>query len=177
MRGTSCRYYIKGATFPAANHISILEKTLSWRTDDNLEMVKKSYKHCKELMKDYNDGIIYVSCGYFIGPFNYNWNTTPRHIEIRDFDSAPIEFAWFMKGLSVASKTYPIFNDGNPFLFDSLMSWIDDEIFMDKITDEQLRLFKKYSSLQKSWRKKEQIICDLYFPILLSLTRSGYINS
>lgn len=176
MRGTPCRYYIKGATFPAANHISILEKTLSWRTGENLEMVKKSYKHCKELMKDYSDGTIYVNCGYFIGPFNHNWNTEPRHIEIHDFDSDPIEFAWFMKGLSSASKTYPVFNDGNSFLCESLMAWIDDENFMDKITDEQLRLFKKYSSLQSSWRKRELVICDLYFPILLSLSRSGYIN-
>lgn len=28
-QGKECRYYINGATFPAANHISILEKTLS----------------------------------------------------------------------------------------------------------------------------------------------------
>lgn len=176
LRGTPCRYYIKGATFPAANHISILEKTLSWRTDENLEMVKKSYKHCKKLMKDYSDGTIYVNCGYFIGPFNHNWNTKSCHIEIHDFDSAPIEFAWFMKGLSSASKVYPVFNDENPFLLESLRAWIDDEKFINRITDEQLRLFRKYASLQSSWRKKEQVICDLYFPILLSLSRSGCIN-
>ena len=29
MKGVPCRYYIKGATFPASNHISILEKTFS----------------------------------------------------------------------------------------------------------------------------------------------------
>ena len=51
-RGEPCRYYIKGATFPAANHIRLLEKTLSWRTEDNLAMVKRSFKHCKEIMND-----------------------------------------------------------------------------------------------------------------------------
>lgn len=43
MKGVPCRYYIKGATFPASNHISILEKTFSWRTAENLAMVEKSY--------------------------------------------------------------------------------------------------------------------------------------
>ena len=42
-RGEPCRYYIKGATFPAANHIRILEKTLSWRTKDNLAMLILSF--------------------------------------------------------------------------------------------------------------------------------------
>lgn len=55
MKGAPCRYYIKGATFPASNHVSILEKTFSWRTPENLAMVDKSYWHCKEIMKDYND--------------------------------------------------------------------------------------------------------------------------
>lgn len=50
-RGQPCRYYIKGSTFPAANHISILEKTRSWRSLENLEMVRKSFWHCKEIMK------------------------------------------------------------------------------------------------------------------------------
>lgn len=176
MRGIPCRYYIKGATFPAANHISILEKTLSWRTDENLEMVKKSYKHCKDLMKNYSEGTIYVNCGYFVGPFNHNWNNKPRHIELHDFDSSPIDFAWFMKGLSNASKTYPIFNDGNPFLCESLMAWIDDGSFVDKVSDEQLRLYKKYASLQASWRKKESIASDLYFPVLLALNRCSRLH-
>ena len=176
MRGTPCRYYIKGATFPAANHISILEKTLSWRTDENLKMVKKSYKHCKDLMKDYRDGTIYVNCGYFIGPFNYNWNFIAQRIEMRGFDKHPIDFAWFMKGLANASTIYPVFNDENPFLAESLMKWIEDGNFVDKVSDEQLRLFKKYASLQVSWRKKEYIASDLYFPVLLALNRCGGLD-
>ncbi|MGN1409261.1 MAG: hypothetical protein ACI4XJ_03700 [Eubacteriales bacterium] len=39
-KGEERRYYIKGAAFPAANHVSILEKTLSWRNDETVEMVK-----------------------------------------------------------------------------------------------------------------------------------------
>ncbi len=43
MRGVPCRFYVKGATFPASNHISILEKTFSWRNDENLAILEKSY--------------------------------------------------------------------------------------------------------------------------------------
>ena len=121
-RGEPCRYYIKGATFPAANHISILEKTLSWRTEDKLAMVKRSFANCKEIMKDYHDGIIYVNCGHFVGPFNYNWNALKERISIRDFDTHPIDFAWFMKGLGSASIVYPVFDDDNPYFVESLIA-------------------------------------------------------
>lgn len=171
MRGVPCRYYIKGATFPASNHISILEKTFSWRTTENLAMVEKSYWHCKEIMKNYNDGIIYVNCGHFVGPFNYNWNSIHRKIGIRDFDSYPIEFAWFMKGLQAVSSGKAIFDDSNPYFKESLEEMIAGDDFVENVTDEQLRLFKKYAAIEPSWRKKESIACDLYFSILLALSK------
>lgn len=172
-RGQTCRYYIKGATFPAANHISILEKTLSWRTADNIDMVRRSYAHCKEIMKDYSGGVIYVNCGHFVGPFNHNWNAPKSKICIRDFDAHPIDFAWFMKGLGSASVRYPIFDEENPYLVESLTAMIEDANFVDSISDEQLRMFKNYASIAPSWRKKESIACDLYFPILLALSKAG----
>ena len=174
-RGEPCRYYIKGAAFPAANHIRILEKTLSWRTEDNLAMVKRSFAHCKKIMKDYHDGIIYVNCGHFVGPFNYNWNAPKRKISVGDFDTHPIDFAWFMKGLGSASISYPVFDDDNPYFVESLVSMIEDENFIDSINEEQLRMFKNYASIAPSWRKKESIACDLYFPILLALSKAGAI--
>ena len=170
-RGEPCRYYIKGATFPAENHIRILEKTLSWRTEENLSMVRRSYAHCKEIMKDYHDGIIYVNCGYFVGPFNHNWNAPKNTISIRDFDAHPIDFAWFMRGLGAASVSYPTFDDDNPYLAASLIAMLEDEHFIDSISDEQLRMFKNYAAIAPSWRKKECVACDLYFPILLALSK------
>ena len=172
-RGQPCRYYVKGAAFPAANHISILEKTLSWRTQENIEMVKRSYAHCKEIMKDYNDGMIYVNCGHFIGPFNHHWNLPKKKIHIRDFDLHPIDFAWFMKGLGSASVRYPIFDDGNPCLKESLYEMLEDDDFIESISADQLRMFKKYASIAPSWRKKESVMCDLYFPILLALSKKN----
>ena len=170
-RGKPCRYYIKGATFPAANHISILEKTLSWRTPENLEMVNKSYWHCKEIMKDYQDGNIYVNCGHFVGPFNYDWNASKEKITIHSFDERPIDFAWFMKKLNLASTIYPIFEDKNSNFTDSLTEIIMDEKLLDSIGEEQMRQFKNYASLAPSWRKKESVACDIYFPILLALCK------
>ena len=170
-RGQPCRYYIRGSTFPAANHINILEKTLSWRSPENFEMVRKSYRHCKEIMKDYHDGFIYINCGYFVGPFNYNWNAPKVRINIHSFDDHPIDFAWFMKDLSTASVSYPIFDDGNPFFTDSLIEMITDENLIGTIGEEQMRHFKNYSSLAPSWRKKESVACDIYFPILLALCK------
>ena len=174
-RGEPCRYYIKGATFPAANHIRILEKTLSWRSEDNLSMVRRSYTHCKEIMKDYHDGIIYVNCGHFVGPFNHNWNSPKNKFSIRDFDTHPIDFAWFMRGLSTASIIYPVFDDSNPYFTESLIEMIENENLLDSISSEQLRMFKNYASLAPSWRKKESITCDIYFPILLALSKSSAI--
>lgn len=172
-RGEPCRYYIKRATFPAANHIRILEKTLSWRTEENLSMIRRSYAHCKGIMKDYCDGVIYVNCGHFVGPFNHNWNAPKNKISIRDFDTHPIDFAWFMRGLSSASNIYPVFDDGNFYFTESLIEMIEDENYVDCISSEQLRMFKNYASLAPSWRKKENIECDLYFPILLALSKDG----
>ena len=174
-RGEPCRYYIKGATFPAANHIRILEKTLSWRTQENLTMVKRAFAHCREIMKDYHDGVIYVNCGHFVGPFNYQWNTPKNKIHIRDFDAHPIDFAWFMKGLGSASVSYPIFEDDDPYLTASLCEMLEDGRLIESISDVQLRMFKNYASIAPSWRKKESIACDLYFPILLSLHKAGMV--
>ena len=172
-RGEPCRYYIKGAAFPAANHVKILEKTLSWRNDETVSMVRRAYKHCKEIMREYHDGVIYINCGHFVGPFNYHWNQDYHKIRIREFDDCPINFAWFMKGLGSASVSYPVFDDRDPYLAESLYSMLSDEQLLEHISDEQLRMFKNYASAAPSWRKKEHILCDLYFPMLLALHRMG----
>ncbi len=172
-RGQACRYYIKGAPFPAANHVSLLEKTLSWRTPDNLATVRRAYAHCRALMRDYDGGVIYVNCGHFVGPFNYPWNAAPRPVTLRGFDAHPIDFAWFMKGLSSASATYPTFDEDNPYLAETLHEWLADDSFADRLTDEQLRMFKQYAALEPTWRKRESLLCDLYFPLVLELARGG----
>ena len=125
------------------------------------------------MMKGYHDGVIYVNCSYFVGPFNHNWNSQKNKVSVRDFDTHPIDFAWFMKGLGSASVIYPVFDDDNSYLVESLINMIGDEHFVDSISAEQLRMFKNYASIAPSWRKKESVACDLYFPILLALSKLG----
>ena len=84
-------------------------------------------------------------------------------------------YPWFMKGLGSASTIYPIFDDNNPYFVESLIAMLEDEKFIDSISEEQLRMFKNYASIAPSWRKKESIACDLYFPILLALSKAGAI--
>ena len=62
-------------------------------------------------MKNYKDGILYVNCGHFMGVFNNNCKNVHHEISMQDFDECPIEFAWFMRGLSSASHSKVIFQD------------------------------------------------------------------
>ena len=101
------------------------------------------------------------------------WNLSKKKIHIRDFDLHPIDFAWFMKGLGSASVRYPIFDDGNPYLKESLYEMLEDDNFIESISADQLRMFKNYASIAPSWRKKESVMCDLYFPILLALNKKN----
>ena len=51
--------------------------------------------------------------------------------------------------------------------------WIYSDDVLSELTDEHLRLYKKYASLEPAWRKKESILCDIYFPIVLGIKRAG----
>lgn len=172
-QGKDCRYYIKGCKFPAANHIKILERTISWRNKENLDMVKKSYEHCKRLIGDYN-GVIYINCGYMLGPFNHNWNI---HVieDIHEFDNKPIDFAWWMRGLALATPVQPITYKPISGVGEKLKAWIYSDDILSELTDEHIRLFKKYASLEPAWRRNESILCDIYFSLVLGLNRAGII--
>jgi hypothetical protein len=170
-QGKDCRYYIKDCKFPAANHVKILSKTLSWRNEKNLDMVKKSYEHCKKVIDSFN-GTIYINCGYLLGPFNHNWKSNVVE-DIHEFDPYPINFAWWMRGLSGATEMYPITYEPISGIGKGIMDWIYSEDILSELTDEHLRLYKKYSSLEPSLRRKESILCDIYFPIALSIKRAG----
>lgn len=170
-QGKDCRYYIKDCKFPAENHIKMLSKTFSWRNEDNLDMVSKSYEYCKNIMRDY-DGVIYINCGYLLGPFNHNWHSGIVD-DVHKFDAHPIDFAWWMRSLASATKTQSITSEPTFGIGQGILDWITDEDVLSELTDEHLRLFKKYASLEPAWRKKESILCDIYFPIALGIKKVG----
>ena len=168
-QGKDCRYYIKDCKFPAANHVKILSKTYSWRSEENLNMVKKSYEHCKKIATGY-DGVIYINCGYLLGPFNHYWGSSIVE-DIHHFDAHPIDFAWWMKGLSGATETKAITAEPVSGIGQGILDWIYGEDISSELTEEHLRLYKKYASLEPAWRKQESMLCDIYFPIILGIHR------
>lgn len=170
-QGRDCRYYIKDCKWPAANHVQILLKTSSWRNKENLDMVRKSYEHCKKIIRDY-DGFIYINCGYMLGPFNHDWKSGIVD-DVHAFDSNPIDFAWWMRRLASATETEPITYEPILGVGQGILDWIFSDDVLSELTDEHLRLYKKYASLELAWRKKESILCDIYFPIVLEIKRAG----
>ena len=170
-QGKDVRYYIKDCKWPAANHVQILSKTSSWRNEENMDMVRNSYQHCKKIMRSY-DGFIYINCGYMLGPFNHNWNSSIVD-DVHVFDSNPIDFAWWMRGLSSATKTQSIAYEPISGIGQGILDWILSDDVLSELAAEHLRLYKKYASLEPAWRKKESILCDIYFPIVLGIKRAG----
>ncbi len=147
--------------FPAANHVSILEKTLLWQSEENLAIARKSYRHCAEIMRGYDGGCISILCPHVVGPFNYNWHGVLDEPEAkvspftpRQFDSHPIDFAWFMSGPSSAKvkRKEPVFGKKSDRLARSLEMWIEGDRLMDSITDEEKRMFKNYEAVEPGWK-------------------------
>ncbi len=71
------RYYKPGARFLGVNHISLLANTQSWRSEENLQMLKSAVRHGYRIMKDCDEYITFrkpkeYGSG-FVGPFNFNW--------------------------------------------------------------------------------------------------------
>jgi hypothetical protein len=103
-KGETVRYWIKNTKFPAGNHLSLLSRTSSWRTAENLTMFEQSYKHCKNIMKDYHGGCIFINCGHLVAPFNIYWHERGEIKSIDEFLHNPIDFAWWMRGLQGSQK-------------------------------------------------------------------------
>ena len=107
-----------------------------------------------------------------MGPFNHNWNSSVVE-DIHEFDTCPINFAWWMRGLSGATEMHTITYGPIAGVGKGILDWIYSEDILSELTEEHLRLYKKYSSLEPAWRKKESILCDIYFPIVLGIKRAG----
>jgi len=163
-KGEKVRYYIKNTAFPAGNHLSILNRTSSWKTDENLLMFENSYNHCKNLMKDYQGGCIYINCGHLVGPFNINWRERKEIKSIDEFKDYPIDFAWWMRSLQNAQKGCPVDQ--------ALKDWIFKDDIIAITPDVYLKKHTYLWAIEPSWRKIESKLCDLYFPAVLTLSNA-----
>ena len=163
--GGKVRYYIKNTAFPAGNHLSILNRTSSWRTEENILMIEKSYAHCKNLMKDYR-GCVFINCGHLVGPFNINWHNDKNEVKtIYEFQNNPIDFAWWMRGLQSSQKGCHVDQ--------ALKDWIFKDDIIAEMPEVYLKKHTDLWSIEPSWRKRESKLCDLYFPALITLHNAG----
>ena len=158
--GQKLRYYIKNTTFPGRDNLHLLENTKSWRTPENETMVKKSLAHCKELMKDYI-GCIFVKSPHIVGPFNINWHPRGEILNLDEFRDEPIDFAWWMRGMWNAKPGCRVDK--------ALTDWIFIDDILSVLPDKYVYMFKRYVSIEPSWRKTESKLCDFYMPALLVL--------
>ena len=161
-KGRKVRYYIKGAAFPSAFHLNILNKTTSWRTTENVRMFEKSYKHCEKIINEAmpDGGTIFVNCGHLVGPFNINWKEHQRKevISINEFIDNPIDFAWWMRSLP-----------GKRIVDRALTDWIFKDDVLSATPEIYLKKYTGLWAIEPSWRKQKSKLCDLYFPAIINL--------
>ena len=78
-----------------------------------------------------------------------------------------------MRSLASATETKPITYEPTSGIGQGILDWIFSDDLLSELTDEHIRLFKKFASLEPAWRKKESMLCDIYFPIVLGIKKSG----
>lgn len=165
-------YYKKNALFPGANHIYLLSKTNSWRTRSNLDLVRKSFGHCFNLMKDEISAPTFKSGSHFVGPFNYDWHICDFQID--DVMQDSYAFVWWLRTL-YQSSTLCLIKDIPP-LYNSF-SYLEELFYSGDIYKKQTTLskkrFKDIWSLETSWRKDKSMICDFVFSGLITLNNAG----
>lgn len=167
------RYYKPDARFPGSNHFYLLAQTQSWRTPENMELVKKSFAHCLNMMRGNSSAIMFKTGSHFVGPFNLNWNFCDFDISEINHDS--YAFVWWLRNLFKLSKIGMI--KQLPVLkkpYDYLCQLVKNQDIVKKQNDASLKRYKDILSIEDSWRKKESIFCDIMFYAIITLHYAGY---
>jgi hypothetical protein len=165
-QGRNVRYYIKGARFPDQNHIDILSKSLTWRNQANMDLVARSYRHCYDLRKAYPKPL-YIKAGYFIGPFD-RWWQFDRIENIHDFCGESIQFLWWLRRLE--DPKYLLVSNYISYK-NTLLKWLSADDCKTYLPAEYVKQYKKYLSIERSWRSETAVQCDLIFPAVMGLCK------
>lgn len=167
------RYYKPDAHFPGSNHLFLLAQTQSWRTTDNIELIRNSLKHCIKIMRGNSHDIMFKTSSYFVGPFNFNWNF--YNFDIDELHQDSYALVWWLRNLFKLSKIGMI--NQLPELkkaYDYLYQLIKSRDILDKQNEESLKRYKQILSVENNWRRKESIICDVLFYSIINLHNAGY---
>lgn len=170
IKGKNNRYYKPKALFPGANHIELLGRTQSWRSDKNMKIAKSAAKRAYELIKDFDEGITFrkpkeYGSG-FVGPFNYNWKVLKpiTKKELQNILEDPYKFS-FGFWLNVITKV-PDWVRQSTQPYELLAEFIEEDTFMDLIPEQTLKGFRNTISREPNWRNKISVKCDVMFAIL-----------
>jgi len=167
------RYYKKDAHFPGNNHLNLLSATKSWRTPENIELLKISLSHCFKIMKNEVGNIMFKAKTHFIGPFNFNWHLADFNIE--DINKDSYALVWWLRSLYKLS-TIGVVKD-IPELrkaYDYLYHLVESKDIINKQTDKSLKRFKDILSIEDNWRNQKSILCDIFFYGIIILHNAGY---
>lgn len=167
------RYYKPNAHFPGSNHLYLLAQTQSWRTTENIELVKNSFEHCMKVMKGNSHDIMFKTNSYFVGPFNFKWSFSDFDIDEIYQDSYAL--VWWLRNLFKLCKIGII--NQLPELkraYDYLYELVKSHNILNKQNKASLKRFKEILSIENNWRKKESIFCDVMFYGIVILYYAGY---
>jgi len=176
IKGKQYRYYKSQARFPGANHIGCLARTQSWKTPENLQMVRESVKHCYTLLNDFHEGITFRKPkeygGSFVGPFNFGWYAL-NGVDIETFhrivnDPYKFEFGFWLARIS----GLPEWAKQTTQSYDTLSELIESDTLMDIIPDKALKGFRHISAIEPNWRSKTAAKCDVTYAVL----RACWVN-
>ena len=167
------RYYKKNAHFPGSNHLNLLSAAQSWRSAENMELVKTSLSHCMKIMKNHDHNIMFKSGTHFVGPFNFNWNFADFHI--KDINQDLYAFVWWLRNLYRLSRLgvvreIPEFRKAYDYLYHLVIS----KDILNKQSDKSLKRFKDILSIEDNWRNENSIFCDVFFYGVIILHYAGY---
>ena len=167
------RYYKENAHFPGANHLGLLSATQSWRTIENMELVKTSLPHCMRIMRGQSVSPTFKSGSHFVAPFNFNWHLGDFRIEDVNRDSYAL--VWWLRSLYGLSTLggimdIPEFRKTYDYLYQLVVS----KDILTKQTDQSLKRFREVLSIEDSWRSEKSVICDVFFHGMITLHRAGY---
>ncbi len=161
------RYYKPDSHFPGANHLNLLSETRGWRTDENIELVKRSLVHCMQIMQGHSHDIMFKAKSHFVGPFNFKWSL--GDFDISEINQDSYALVWWLRSLYKLSKL-GVVNDVPELkkAYDYLLQLVESEEIVNLQNEASLKRYKEILSVESSWRKQESIYCDImFYPIMI----------
>jgi hypothetical protein len=166
----SVRYYKPNIKFPGANHINLLADTMSWQTEEKLQIAKKAITHCYRLMKDINEEITFRKPkefgSSFVGPFNFNWKALNAVdiVKLQQIIDNPYHFAFgFWLRTLIAFPKWAVQSNQT---YEMLAELLDSDKLMDMMPEKALKSFRQIMGIEPRWNNKTAVKCDLVFAVL-----------